>query len=349
MGIRRLPFAQSQDEEMKPELIEILACPLCYAKFETKITEESSGDIRSGFLICREGHRFPITRSVPRFVDADKYADSFSVQRRLVRRQFNNFRKDRSGDERFFASTGLSTENVTKGLSLEVGCGYGRYLDVVSRLGGTIVGVDLSTHSIDLAQEFVGDRPNVHLVQCDLFALPFPRQRFDNVFSLGVLHHTPNTRQAFEAIVPLARTGGRVSIWVYHPRNKVHADRWRVVTTRLPYRALYGWCVLNQALFSWIRALPGGGRFNAVIPGSRPRKGRPFWLRVLSDFDSLSPRFAFSHTEEEVRQWFVEAGLSDIQVLDFPTAVTGVQPQEREIVQKAMNIEQDMPTKVSYS
>ena len=73
---------------------------------------------------------------------------------------------------------------------------------MVQRLGGRIVGVDLSTHSIDLAQDFVGLRENVFLVQADLFALPFERETFQHIYSIGVLHHTPDTKRAFEAIVP---------------------------------------------------------------------------------------------------------------------------------------------------
>src|SRR6185436_1085899 len=114
----------------------------------------------------------------------------------------SHYEKDRSGDELFFPTTGFSPEGIKNGLSLEIGAGYGRFVDVVQRAGGRIVGVDLSTHSIDLAQDFAGFRPNVFLVQADLFHLPFERKTFDHVFSIGVLHHTPDTEKAFKAIAP---------------------------------------------------------------------------------------------------------------------------------------------------
>lgn len=315
---------------MKYQLMDYLVCPTCRSSLALTVAEEEQGQVKTGGLCCESGHQFAITRFVPRFVDADRYADSFSKQRLYVRRHFSHYARDRSGFGRFFPSTGFTEDEVRTGISLEVGCGYGRYLDVVERTGGAVVGVDLSTHSVDLAQDFVGLRNNVHVVQADLFQLPFRTASFDRVFSLGVLHHTPSTREAFEAIVPFASHGGQVSIWVYHKDRKVSADRWRVVTARLPHSVLYGWCVANQALFSWIRALPGGGRFNKIIPGGSPRSGGHFWLRVLGDFDNLSPTYAHSHTNTELLEWFADAGLSDVRVLDVPVAATGkrVHPAE---------------------
>jgi hypothetical protein len=108
---------------------------------------------------------------------------------------------------------------------------------------------------------------------------------------------------------------------VYHPQDKREADRWRHVTTRLSHSALYGACIANQVLFSWIRALPGGWRF--PIPGANPGPGRQFWLRVLGDFDNLSPQYAHVHTPDELRNWFQRAGMNQIEVLPRRTAVTG--------------------------
>jgi SAM-dependent methyltransferase len=312
---------------VKVWLMEYLVCPACRGQLGLKTRRESRGEIEEGSLHCPKGCRsYQISRFVPRFVDAEHYAESFSRQRRYVRRHFDRYRADRSGDRLLAPSTGFDGAALRHGIALEVGCGYGRFLDVVERLGGTIIGADLSTESIDLAYDFVGQRPNVHLVQCDLFKLPFREATFEHIFSIGVLHHTPDTRRAFGAIVPHLRSSGRVAIWVYHPRGKVSANRWRVVTSRVPHTALYSFCIANQALFSWVRALPGGARFNALVPGTSPSRGAPFWMRVMSDFDNLSPKYAHVHTPDEVRQWFVEAGLTEIRVLSRDTAVTGRAP-----------------------
>ena len=312
---------------MKPSLVDHLRCTSCRSHLDLAVEETERGEVRTGRLSCRACKKvFPIQRFVPRFVDADKYADSFSRQRLYVRRHFEHYRKDKSGDAQFFPTTGFEPADLSGGLTLEIGCGYGRFIDVVQRAGGRIVGVDLSTHSIELAHDFVGFRENVFLVQADLFALPFDLASFQNVYSIGVLHHTPDTRAAFEALVPYVRSGGKIAIWVYHPQEKVIANWWRKVTTKLDHRLLYAFCIVNQALFSWIRALPGGWRFNWVIPGAIPKRESSFWMRVLGDFDSLSPTYAHVHDQEEVTGWFKNVGLLQIRTLSRRTAVTAGKP-----------------------
>jgi SAM-dependent methyltransferase len=309
---------------MKRELLNYLRCPECRTSLSLTTTEEERGEVKEGSLRCDSGlHAFAIKGFVPRFVDAERYADSFSRQRLYVRKHFRHYEKDRSGDVQFFPTTGFTREGIASGITLEVGCGYGRFLDVVQRAGGRIIGVDLSTHSIELARDFVGFREGVFLVQADLFKLPFEVGSFDHVFSIGVLHHTPDTAEAVRAVAPFVRRGGRMAVWVYHPGKKRTANWWRQWTARLDHRVLYGLCIANQAAFSWVRALPGGWRLNSVLPGATPAPGRPFWMRVLSDFDNLSPTYAHVHAEHEVESWFCDLGFDEVQVLPRLTSVTG--------------------------
>ena len=311
---------------MKPRLLEHLVCPQTGDPLDLVIREERHGEIKEGELVNRlAGHRYPISNYVPRFVDVDTYAGSFSKQRLYVQRHFRYYRDNASAAALFHRTTGLCEEDLTKGLTLEVGCGYGRFIDVVERERGEVVGIDLSTHSIELAQSFVGLRENVHLIQCDLFRLPFRKETFKTIYSIGVLHHTPDSGRAFSAMVNYLSPGGRLSIWVYPPEDQANVKVWRRFTSRWPTSWLYAFCILNQVAFSWIRIIPVvRWRFNRLIPGSVPARGRPFWNRVLEDFDNLSPQYASTHTPEDVMQWFREAGLRRVRSLDRRTSVTGV-------------------------
>src|SRR6187402_338934 len=141
---------QPRGTSMKYDLVNHLRCPECRSRFTLTVTREDEGQVRSGKLTCEDGHTFPIDQFVPRFVDAEAYADTFSRQRLYVRRHFKHYLGDKSGYALFEPTTAISDQLVATGLTLEVGCGYGRFIDVVQSKGGRIVGVELSTHSVNL-------------------------------------------------------------------------------------------------------------------------------------------------------------------------------------------------------
>jgi hypothetical protein len=169
----------------------------------------------------------------------------------------------------------------------------------------------------------------MHVVQADLVRLPFPERHFRRAFSIGVLHHTPGTKTLFLKLLPYLEDGGDISIWVYAPESKVGSNAWRKLTTRLPLSVVYGWCIVNELLFVWPRSLPrGGGRFGTIVPGGII--GAPFWQRMMSDFDDLTPRYAYTHSTVEVVEWFRDAGLIDVKPPPRATSARPCKPFPRD-------------------
>jgi SAM-dependent methyltransferase len=314
---------------MKHRLLEILCCPACRGPLTLDATEEKYGEVRSGELACgRCGASYPIVGYVPRFVDREAAEPALALQHRCVRRHFDAYVSDRSGDARLVPYTGFDVRDLRRGLTLEVGCGYGRFLNTVSHRGGEIVGVDVSASAADLAFDFVGRRPKVHVIQADLFRLPLRDGAFARAFAIGVLHHTPDPEAAVRAIAPKLAPGGQLSIWVSHPASRARAvELWRKVTTRLPPATLYALCVLNQLLLSPARRVPKlGGLLGRLLPGFWPHPGTRFWQRAIGDFDTLAPARATSHEPEEALRWLAAAGLEGVKALGPLTAVTGTAP-----------------------
>jgi ubiquinone/menaquinone biosynthesis C-methylase UbiE len=274
-------------------------------------------------ITCPSGHSFHIVRGIPRFVASDGYAENFGFQWNIHKTTQLDSTASRESEAEFVQKTGFTREELKGKLVLDVGCGMGRFTDVASRWGATVVGVDL-TSAIDAADTNLGTRENVHLAQADVFRLPFRDNTFDYIFSLGVLHHTPDTRAAFSRLPRLLKPGGKIAVWVYSSSMQSWSrtsDAYRLVTTRIPKRMLYAACHIAIPWYH-LNRLPLVGRVTTrVLPISiHPDRE---W-RVLSTFDWYSPKYQWKHSDSEVREWFESSGLIGIRSLEFPTSMQGV-------------------------
>jgi len=108
------------------------------------------------------------------------------------------------------------------------------------------VGVD-PTAAVDAASLNVGCHPSVHLVQADILALPFRDGAFDLVYSIGVLHHTPDPRAAFARVAAMVRKGGQCAVYVSHPD-------WRWPDTFGWYTPAYQRKLRYPKVLGWFRA-----------------------------------------------------------------------------------------------
>ncbi len=310
---------------MHQSFLSLIACPTCKHELELQPTTSSAQIIETGNLICTIGHSYPIVRSIPRFVSSDGYASNFGFEWNLHNKtQLDTVTKHES-EETFIEKTGYQREDFEGKLVLDVGCGMGRFSDVASRWGATVVGIDL-TSAVDAAYANLGDRDNVHLAQADVFKLPFREQTFDFIFSIGVLHHTPNTREAFNQLPRLLKPGGRIAIWVYTTEMRGWSwisDIYRHVTTRLPKRFLYALCHVAIPLHH-LNRVPGVGYVAwRLLPISKHPD--PEW-RVLDTFDWYSPTYQWKHTPSELRDWFESQGLVSLTPLSFPVSMQGARP-----------------------
>ena len=269
---------------------------------------------------------YPVVRGIPRFVPDDRYVGSFSFEWNThSRTQLDAFRGGDSSEAQFVAKTAFSPKQLAGKLVLDAGVGAGRYADVASRWGADVVGVDLS-FAVEAAHANFRDRPNVWVAQADIGRLPFRPASFDAIYSIGVLHHTPDTRQYFMRLVPLLKPGAEIAIWVY-PRSEYYTfrARWVRFVNKIPPRMFYAWCRWYVPWIQRRRWTPLGGMVNGVFPASD--QGLGIENDILDTFDGYSPRYHGIHSPEEVEEWFREAGLTNIRrPSDWETCVRGTRP-----------------------
>jgi len=196
---------------MKYELLERLRCPKTGQRLTLETQEPIADAIENGWLVSVDGqHRYPIRNGIPRFVPEANYADNFGMQ-------WNHFRQTQldshSGHpisaNRFWNATGWRPEDIAGQWVLDAGCGAGRFAEVALDAGANMVALDYSS-AVDACYANLKHHPNLHVVQGDIYALPFERASFPFVYSLGVLQHTPDVAKAFAALPPLVAGGGAV-------------------------------------------------------------------------------------------------------------------------------------------
>ena len=55
-----------QERDMKPSIMDILACPVCKGDLKLEIKDEKNGEIINGSLFCAKcNYHYPIEDSIP--------------------------------------------------------------------------------------------------------------------------------------------------------------------------------------------------------------------------------------------------------------------------------------------
>jgi SAM-dependent methyltransferase len=281
-----------------------------------------------GTLTCACGPQ-PIVRGVPRLLPKELRRDNWVTAQRFGQewKQFSMLTD--KYEEQFLSWIEPVTRDHFPGKTvLDAGCGKGRHILHAKRFGAaTVVGVDLSD-AVDVAFENVGRMDGVHIIQADLFAMPLV-PAFDYAYSIGVLHHTPDPKRAFQCMVDRVKPGGTVSAWVYGREG----NGWiiyvlnpiRRVTSKLPLPitkaiAFVLACIMQAGLkafylpaernphLRWLkRILPYQAYLSSIASYS-------FKENFSIVFDHLLPEIAFYIPGDAFKTWYADARLQDVVI-----------------------------------
>jgi len=296
--------------ELRPTLEEVLRCPACRERLEREDSE----------LCCRNGHRYPVVRGIPRlFDDAQlsgeqrRTADAFGYS-------WTHYPKENPYTEEQWRDwiLPLGPEDFAGRRVLDAGCGLGGFTEYARQWGASeVVGVDLS-EAIDAAGARL--HGTVDLVQADLHNLPFEPRSFDLAYSIGVLHHLPDPRAGFTAVAEMVRPGGQMFAWVYGRENNGWIVRVVDPVRKHVLRRLPRWIV------KWIVSLPLALLLMPLIGAAKWSAHMPYgdYLRWLGErdfefvhgvvFDHLVAPTSHYVRREEFEQWFEQAGLEGVTI-----------------------------------
>ena len=312
---------------MKHRLLNFLACPECRQPFVCEVLDELAGEIIEGKLLCLNCQQeFPIRKGIPRILPHALSSQHQETAQAFGWQWTHFIEMHGSYEEQFLDWIAPIQPEFFKGkIILDAGCGIGRHIYCAASYGAQeVIGVDLSD-AVETCFKNVGHLPNVHVVQANLLKPPFKLDTFDFIYSIGVLHHLPDPEAGFRALVDFVKRGGTIFAWVYGYEgntliHQVIDPLRRKVTSRLPFGLLMP---LSFAITLYLQiAVKGLYRpLNKIGFKSLPYNeylyqlsGFNFRQNHTIVFDHLVPPIAFYIKREEFENWFIKAGLRDVEI-----------------------------------
>ena len=285
----------------------------------SRLSFEGDPQTRTGVLRNERGQTYRVQGGLPRFVADEGYSSSFGYQWQIhARSQVDSATGSSLSRDRFFRGTRWP-ESMPGERVLEVGCGSGRFTEVLLSTGAEVWSLDYSL-AADVTHAAFGDRARV--CQASVYEMPYVPASFDRVFCYGVIQHCPDVRRAFDCLVKMVRPGGHLAVDVYDARRWLLNARYRVrwLTKRLPKQALYR--AVERIVPLYMRIVPPLHPYNQLLVPIKDYRGTITGLSleqqiensILDTFDALSPEHDHPQFRHTMRNWCQAAGLTEIEV-----------------------------------
>jgi ubiquinone/menaquinone biosynthesis C-methylase UbiE len=129
----------------------------------------------------------------------------------------------------------------------DLGCGSGRWAAGVAPRVGQLHCIDPASEALEVAKNRLAGEPNVQFHLASVSNIPLADSSQDFGYSLGVLHHIPDTARALKDCVRKLRPGAPFLLYIYYDIE--NRPTW--------FRAIWG---VSDGLRRIIRRLPFGLR-----------------------------------------------------------------------------------------
>jgi len=207
----------------------------------------------------------------------------------------------------------------------DMGCGSGRWARFVAPRVGLMHCIDPSS-ALSVARRTLADHPNVQFHKASVAACGLPPNSQDFGYSLGVLHHVPDTAAAICSCAALLKPGAPLLLYLYYSfDNRPRWFRWlwrlsnaaRLLIRRLPPHPKQLFTDLIALTIYWplsrISSLAeAAGLPVASFPLSYYRDCTLYTLRTDAR-DRFGTPLEQRFSRAQIRQMCTAAGLVDLQ------------------------------------
>jgi SAM-dependent methyltransferase len=208
----------------------------------------------------------------------------------------------------------------------DLGCGSGRWAAFVAPRVGKLHCIDPAEAALNVCRRRLYKFGNVdfHLAAAD--TMPLPDQSQDFGYSLGVLHHIPNTARALRDATIKLKPGAPFLLYLYYDfenRPGWYRALWRAselgrsVIARLPFaaRKALTTCIAILVYWPFSRAaavLEWAGKPHGHVPLSIYRSRSLYSLRTDA-LDRFGTRLEQRFSRDDIRAMMEDAGLENIK------------------------------------
>jgi SAM-dependent methyltransferase len=211
-------------------------------------------------------------------------------------------------------------------VGFDLGCGSGRWARLVAPRVGTLHCIDASDAALAVARRNLADQPNCEFHRRTVGELGMVPGSMDFGYSLGVLHHVPDTAAGIAACAELLKPGAPLLLYLYYAldnRPRWYRSLWRTsdllrrVISRLPHPlklAVSGMIALLVYL-----PLARTARFAAATGASFARHmplayyaERSLYTMRTDAYDRFGTRLEQRFTRMQIARMMQAAGLVDV-------------------------------------
>lgn len=213
----------------------------------------------------------------------------------------------------------------------DAGCGSGRWASLVAVRVHKLHVIDASEEALAVAKRNLSGYDNCEFHLCSIDDVPIPDQSMDFGYSLGVLHHIPDTPRAMAACVRKLKPGAPFLVYVYYALD--HRPRWfkvlwrvsdalRRAISRTPRRVRYQICKIIATTVYWpiarlARCASDAGHDVRNWPLAFYAH-RSFYAMRTDALDRFGTRLEQRFSRAQLEQMMLTAGLENVQFSPDP-------------------------------
>jgi ubiquinone/menaquinone biosynthesis C-methylase UbiE len=214
-------------------------------------------------------------------------------------------------------------------VGIDVGCGSGRWSVMVAPRVGHLHLLDASREALAVARENLAGQSNVSFHLASVGDIPLADNSLDFAFSLGVLHHVPDTSAAIRAVAAKLRRGAPFLVYLYYALDNRpwwfrtiwrFSNLFRVVISRAPARLRLVVSQIIAVAVYWplarLAALVERAGFSPASIPLEAYRNRAFYVMRTDAYDRFCTRLEQRFTREQITHMLQDAGFDDIRFSD---------------------------------